>query len=486
HLPRYETDAEKQQATQNGPQTIEVPGPAPTGPIDPVAEYDDMEGLVVSWTGSTAWINNLAQMTRYVTVEAGGRMYIGVTSSTVQASAVTKLTAYEANLDNVTFYTTPMNSIWARDYGPRYVYEGDVRVITDHQYNVNRPLDDHIPANFSLLKQQQIYQMGIGNNPLKHGGGNFHLTTNGDAYMTQLVNNNNPSFTSSQIQQLYRDYQNDDVTITGVFPGSVDGTGHIDMWMQIYDDNKVFISDWPNNPGSTQDNICETTATLMASRGYQVTRIPAYSISGVHYTFANMVIFNNVVMLPQYTNGPGATVSAQALATVQAAFGASKTVYGINANSIITAAGAFHCIVQHIPVPHGAAGANGGLAPTAYVRELEAATYYAGQEIDISWISDDDAVLSQLNGVQSVDVLLSTDGGASFPQILAADRDPLGLFTWTVPSGIDTTTARIKVVATDAVGNTGFDVTDVNFRIVDAQVSITPGKPVLSVTADTG
>ncbi|HQY88535.1 MAG TPA: agmatine deiminase family protein, partial [Tepidisphaeraceae bacterium] len=474
-LPRYATDAEKLLTSHHGPQAIEVAGPAPSGPIDPVAEYDAMEGLVISWTGSTAWLNNLAQMARYVTVEAGGRMYIGVSSGAVQTSAISRLNTYSANLDNVTFYTTPYDSIWARDYGPRYVYEGDVRVITDHEYNRNRPLDDHVPANFSLLKQQQIYQMGIGSDPLVHGGGNFHLATNGDAYMTQLVTNENPSFTATQIQQIYADYQGDDLTITEVFPSNIDATGHIDMWMQIYDDQKVFISDWPNNVGSTQDQICDNTATLMQSRGYEVTRLPAYTISGTHYTFANMVMFNNVVFLPQYSSGPGSAVSANTLGIVQAALGASKTVYGINANSIITAAGAFHCIVQHVPVARGLTGPNGGLAPTTYVRELGASTYRSGDEIDLSWISDDDAVLSQANGVQSVDVLLSTDGGASFPYIVASNQDPLGTFEWAIPDGIDTSQARIKVVATDGMNNIGFDVNAQNFNIDTVPPSINFG-----------
>ncbi len=140
HLPRYETEAEKA-ANAHQPQMIEVPSSPPTGPIDPIAEYDPMEGLIVSWTGSTAWLNNLAQIARYVTVEAGGRMYIAVSSDAVEASAITRLNTYNVNLDNVTFYDTSYNSIWARDYGPRYVYEGDVRVITDHEYNRNRPLD---------------------------------------------------------------------------------------------------------------------------------------------------------------------------------------------------------------------------------------------------------------------------------------------------------------------------------------------------------
>ena len=292
-------------------------------------------------------------------------MYIAVTGPSAQSEATSMLNTSDADTSHVTFYTSAYDTIWSRDYGPRYVYEGDVRVIADHKYNRARPNDDNLPYVLGQQKGQKVYEMGLNGTQLTHGGGNYHLNATGDSYATRLITQENPSFTESQIQQIYDTYQNNNLTLTNRFPTTVDSTGHIDMWMQIYDDNKVFISDWPNNSGSDQDVICDNTATLMQSRGYQVTRLNAYSIGGVHYTFANMAICNNVVLLPQYNGGPGTTVSNQMLSVVQNAFGAGKTVYQINADGIVGWAGVFHCIVQHVPVHKGLAGANGGLAPTA-------------------------------------------------------------------------------------------------------------------------
>jgi agmatine/peptidylarginine deiminase len=462
---------------------LAAPSAPPSGPIDPVAEYEPMEGLVVSWM---SFPDILAQIGRRVTVEGNGRYYVGVTgfgSSTV-ANATSWLNTYSADLNKVTFFTVPLNSIWVRDYGPRYVFEGDVRVITDHQYNRPRPSDDQQPVAFGQLKQNKYYEIGINNTTLIHGGGNYHLDALGDAYSTQLIVNENPLLTPSQIQQVWNTYQNNNTTITSVFPSNIDATGHIDMWMQIYDDNKVFISDWPTSQGSVQDQICEATASLMQSRGYQVTRIPAYSIGGVHYTFTNMVIFNDVVMLPQYNNGPGAAVSNQVLATVQAAFGAGKTVYQINGDPIVPLAGVFHCIVQHIPAHKGLAGANGGLAPTAYLRgPNDGQTLEAGQQYQIQWITDDDAPVAAQGGVQGVDILLSTDGGQNFNTTIATNQPALGSLLWTVPSGIFTTDARIRIVARDGVANTGFDDSDLDFTITDPAIPVVGGSEFAFATA---
>lgn len=468
-----------------GGTATEAVTPPPTGPIDPVAEYEPMEGLVISWLsfgGSTASPGILAQITRRVTVEGQGRVYIGVTSATVQSSATSILTAAGADLNRVTFFTVPLNSVWARDYGPRYVYEGDVRVITDHKYNRStRTSDDNQPVVFSQFRKHQYYDMGLGSTQVVHGGGNYHLNGSGDAYATQLiVNENTPPFnpgtlTEAQIKSIYSSYQNNNLTITAPFPTSVDATQHIDMWMQIYDDDKVFISDWPNNVGSAQDVICDNTAALMQSRGYTVTRIPAYSIGGTHYTYANMVIMNDIVLLPQYNNGPGAAISNQVLATVQAAYTPlGKTVYQINGDGIVTLAGVFHCIVQHVPQHLGLAGVNGGLAPTAYLREIASNTVYStGQQISVSWISDDDAPVAASGGVQGVDIVFSADGGATFPITIATNQPANGSFTWNIPAGIQTTQGRIKVVARDGLNNTGFDVNGTDLAIDTAAPSIT-------------
>ncbi|MBC8108012.1 MAG: agmatine deiminase family protein [Anaerolineae bacterium] len=438
------------------------PSAPPSGPIDPVAEYEPMEGLVISWMSYTSI---LGQITKRVT-DVGGRAYIGVTSATVQNSATSTLNGLGVNMSNVSFFTVALNSVWARDYGPRYVYEGNVRVIADHKYNRARPSDDLEPYAVAQLKRQQIYEMGLNGTQLTHGGGNFHLNATGDAYATRLITQENLSFTESQIQLIYQTYQGDNLTLTNRFPTNIDSTGHIDMWMQIYGDKKVFISDWPNNSGSAQDVICDNTATLMQSRGYEVTRLNAYSVGGTHYTFANMVVFNNIVLLPQYNNGPGAAVSNAMFANVQAAVGPGKTVYQINADAMITAAGAFHCIVQHVPMHKGLAGANGGLAPTVYLRgPNNGETFIAGQQYNIQWISDDDAPVAASGGVTAVDILLSTDGGQTFNATIASNQPALGSFNWTIPAGLNTSQARLRVLARDGLNNAGGDDSDANFTI---------------------
>jgi hypothetical protein len=81
---------------------------------------------------------------------------------------------------------------------------------------------------------------------------------------------------------------------------------------------------------------------------------------------------------------------------------------------------------------------------------------------------------------QQVRISLSTDGGATFPTVLAASTPNDGSQTVVLPN-VTTSTARIKI---EAVGNYFFDVNDADFSITPAPVpppaaSTTAAKPLL-------
>lgn len=420
---------------------------APSGPIECVAEYEPMDGILMSWEGGATFTAVLAQLSAAITNSGNADVYMVVDTAGEQSTASASLSSAGVNMSRVKFLVRATDTIWIRDYGPRYIFEGDCRAIVDHVYNRPRPLDDALPTGFASYKNHARYDLD-----LIHGGGNYHLDAVNRSYCTRLIVNENPTKTEPQIHALWLDYQAVDTLFFDPFPMAVDSTQHLDMWMQIIADDKVVISDWPNNAGSTQDVICDNAAVTMANRGYTVYRVPARSVAGVHYTYTNVVMCNGIVLLPSYTNATVAPHNATALANWQAAL-PDKTIIQVNGQPIVTSAGVFHCIVMHVP------GARGNGSPTAYLKNLRGGEVLTpGAPFDIRWISDDDV------GVSNVDLLLSIDGGATYGTTIASATAPDGTHTWNVPA-IQTPFARVRVVARDVAANTGANQSDANFTI---------------------
>jgi hypothetical protein len=76
--------------------------------------------------------------------------------------------------------------------------------------------------------------------------------------------------------------------------------------------------------------------------------------------------------------------------------------------------------------------------------------------------------------ITGVDIAYSTDGGASFPNVVASNIANSGSFPWTVPA-TPTTTARVRVLARDGGGNLGSDSSHVNFTISGWTVTASAG-----------
>jgi agmatine deiminase len=451
NLPRYLTDAERAYLKVHPLVVPRGTFPAPTGELRCVAEYEPMEGVLLAWKQFTSI---QAQMAARITTIGDADVYIAIDSAAQQAPATTLLTNAGANMSRVRFMVRTTNTVWIRDYGPRYVYEGGCRAIIDHIYNRPRPSDDVFPQFFAQLKHHARYDL-----PLIHGGGNFHLDGLGLSYATRLIVNENPTRSETEIHDLWLQYQNLDTTFTNPFPTSVDLTQHIDMWMQICADDKVVISDWPVNQGSTQDVICEDTSELMQRRGYAVFRTPARVVNGNHYTYTNVVLCNNLVLIPMYTNSQVSPLNAQALAIWQQAM-PDHTVVQINCEQMVASAGVMHCIMMHVPEPVNRDG------PSVFLRTPRGGQVLTpGEQRDIKWISDDDVL------VTGIDIELSTDGGETFQDVIAAETADDGVFTWTVPD-VATTQARIRLTARDADGHTGADMSPEDITINGAPCTV--------------
>ena len=305
------------------------------------AEYEANHGILIRWGNYNAL--HTSMVVPLTTATPPSDVWVVVSGSTQQASATTVLQGAGADMAHVRFTTGPSDSVWIRDYGPRFIDDAGRRAIADHTYNRPRPNDDGFPNVFAGQLGETLYAM-----PLVHGGGNFHLFRNREAFMTRLIANENPGLTEQQILDTYMAYQGLDVTLTDPFPASYDSTQHIDMWMLPLGDDKVLIGEYAaSEGGGVPKTVTDATATLMQSRGYTVYRTPGLRSGGAHYTYTNSVIVNQVALICRF-GGVHATRDAQAKATFEAAL-PDHDVVQVDCSGIIGQAGAIHCIVMHVP-----------------------------------------------------------------------------------------------------------------------------------------
>lgn len=337
-LPRGFTPAER--AGWQLPDLTRAPLAPPVGTVDTPAEYEKNAGLLIRWGSQNALLTEMA--VAMTTGDPDMTLYV-VVSSGLQASAAATLSGAGAIMSRVEFIVGASDSVWIRDYGPRYIDNAGRRALIDHVYNRPRPNDDAVPSLVAQQLNEPRYDI-----PLTHGGGNFHLFEDGTAYMTRLIANENPGLSDQQIKDYYLAYQGLDVTITEPFPASFDSTQHIDMWMLPADDGRVIINECPNTGGvyTVPRQVTENTTSLLASRGKTVLRIGGWRASNSHYTYANAVVLNRSVLMCNFNGYP--TENANALAVFQQAF-PTRTIVPVDCTSIITLAGAIHCIVMHVP-----------------------------------------------------------------------------------------------------------------------------------------
>lgn len=423
-------------------------------------EYAPMKGVLYSWVAGQ-WNSVVTALVASLTADPTKNeiAYVVTTSTAQQSSATSAFTAAGANMSKVKFIINPLNALWIRDYGPHFILNEGTLAIVDSHYYPTRPLDNFIPT----LLAEDYYKIPSYHIGLYYSGGNFQATTNRHGFVTSLMTLDNPAsqgFTSALIAEQMMKYQGvDTLHVLGQLPFSVDGTGHIDMWCYIIDDDSVIIGKFdPATANPTAVSVTEAGATYFAGLGFTVTRTDNWNVGSTHYTYTNAFRVNNRIFVPVY----GTQLVPGGLSAYDAADAANMAAWAaaapglqlipIQSNGIIPAAGAIHCIVKQVP-------AHVSSTPAAHVISPKGGEHFsAGEVIPVRWSASDDV------GIHSVDLYYSLDGGATYPYTISLGESHDGMYVWTVPA-VASNNCKVKVVARDDDDNVAVAVSEGTFII---------------------
>ncbi|MFK5855674.1 MAG: agmatine deiminase family protein [Bacteroidota bacterium] len=266
-----------------------TPTDPPEGDIRNVAEFDQMQGVLVRYPFGIP-IELIIEMADYTTVTTI------VANSSQQQSVTTTYQSNNVNLNNCNFLITPSDSYWVRDYGPWFVFDGNNQPgIVDFPYNRPRPNDNNIPQKVSEFLNIDLYGMN-----LISTGGNYMCDGMGIAASTDLVWDENPSLTHPDIASYVNDYLNN-----SPYHVMEDPLGeyikHIDCWSKFLSPGKVLVGQVPVADYRYQDfeDAANYFATQTSSYGkpYEVHRVfTPGTYPNTPYT--NSLILNNKVFVP--------------------------------------------------------------------------------------------------------------------------------------------------------------------------------------------
>lgn len=302
------------------------------------AEYEPVGAVAIGWAAYTPMLSSIAKA---VTGAANAQLWaVGGPASIagVPAAKYTKIPA-------------PLDTVWMRDYGPFGVAGGKPGIVDSiyrhYQYRRN---DDAVPGVLGKAKGIGVYGM-----PIIMDGGNLMVDSQGTLFHTNRTYIWNSNMSRDQVDTHLKNYLKVKKIVTfdyAGYPGEPgDGTGHIDMFVKLLNDNTVLLAVTEDEPFKTAcDKAMAWFKANKAPNGqaYKIITVKAWA-TDAWYTYTNSLVVNNVAIIPSYSVS---TEEANAKAAYEQA---GYTVVPVPSDDSIVAGGSIHCVTQTIPGAPGKA-----------------------------------------------------------------------------------------------------------------------------------
>lgn len=304
------------------------------------AEYEPVSAVAIGWAAYTPMLSSIA---RAVTGPANAQLWAVGGPASISGVPAARYTKIPARLDTV----------WMRDYGPFGVSANTGRpgivdsIYRHYQYRRN---DDAVPGVLGQAKGIGVYGM-----PIIMDGGNLMVDSQGTLFHTNRTYIWNSSMSREAVDTHLKNYLKVKKIVTFDYAGSPgepgDGTGHIDMFVKLLNDNTVLLAVTEAEPFKTAcDKAMAWFKANKAPNGqpYKILTVKAWA-TGAWYTYTNSLVVNNVAIIPSYS---GSAEEGNAKAAYEAA---GYTVVPVPSDDSIVAGGSIHCVTQTIPGAPGKA-----------------------------------------------------------------------------------------------------------------------------------
>ncbi len=376
--------------------------------------------------------------------QGGAEAWVRVEKESDTATVRSTLTRLNLRSDNVKFLIGPGNSFWYRDCGPICFYHGeqDELAMLDFTYYPGRALDDSLPSIIRWQKGIANYQTDIeweGGNCLVDGAGmvatSDHIySANGDRYGQiiwdgQDINTLNYKqvnpLNQNQVQQALAQLIGQRSTYIIPAYRYDGGTGHIDLYADMWDENGFVFSVMPDNYSNWADyrtgsqNIDDLTSysTVFDRPYYTMGTLPFPSKDdGSNFanqreydsyytrTYSNHTFVNNLIIQPCFSpvgadSMPTAEWDRANIEKIKQAY-PGYTLYCVDVREFDGSGGAIHCVTKQIPADNPVRILHKNIHDTVNIGEMSA--------IPVS------AVITNRSGIAHAEVMWREVGGTEW------------------------------------------------------------------------
>ncbi|MCB9727795.1 MAG: agmatine deiminase family protein [Deltaproteobacteria bacterium] len=363
----------------------------PNKTVRPMVEWEPMQAIMMgvpSYVMTASYVNTrntVLQIAKNAATVA--QVWFVVPSSSVASSLQSALLSAGMSQQSITsqvrFMVQPIDSIWFIDYGPLPIIDTVTGTwsFADFRYYHQRPLDDGIPSwisrnltSLGLPGDTETYRM-----PVSIEGGTFQSTTDGVCFTGSRAltytgdcaasgcTNNLEFLPLSQIQttgeaklleQTWGKYAGcKDLVVT--YSITDDGTGHIDMYLKVLDDNTVLVGEYREPFANTaeQTNAARMDANAAFLQAYVKPDGSKFTVKRIimpghrentPFTYVNSTLINGLNLWPAFTYSDWVSSRNTAEAEWEAALPEYTHVW-IDSEELSFASGAIHCITRTIP-----------------------------------------------------------------------------------------------------------------------------------------
>jgi len=338
---------------------ITVPPSEVRSEMRPMVEWEPMQALLmtVAATGLPPEVDqNIAEMAHAAVRTAGVDVYLVYSHAAHRQTVATRIAdlgLLEEEQERVSWLRMSNDSVWAVDYGPFSVRDGDGNLaFVDFRYYHQRVHDDSLTPRLA----KDVFDVSAFRMPVDFEGGNLQADSMGTCYTSRglVWFNKTPR---AELEELFERYLGCRRLVL-LEPLKDEGTAHIDMFFKLVDDHTALLGSYteeqdPENMEVLDDNeaILESIV-LEDGRALRIIRFPMPDNDEhtVWRTYLNSTLVKGprgaVNLWPTYEGQP--ELQREALAIWQSVL-PGWTHQGVPSDVLISWGGAMHCISRAVP-----------------------------------------------------------------------------------------------------------------------------------------